>query len=156
MPLAGWWAGHFAVPNHHADCRSQYQQERCHSRNNWIASRPAPDAHRRRDGTRDDVAAFEPAFEVFGQIAGGAITRARFALQTFRADRFQIAVQRWHKRAQFRRRLFARLLDHRQRVLAQKWRTTGQKIEQDRAQTVDIRRRRKFAPADPFACSGAM
>ena len=34
----------------------------------------------------------EPALEVFGQIASGAIARSRFALQTFCADCFQISV----------------------------------------------------------------
>src|SRR6266487_3941108 len=89
--------------------------------NNWIAARPAPDPCRRRDGTRDDVAAFEPKFKVLGQIAGGVITRAWFAFQTFCTNCFQIAIERWRQGAQFRRGLLGGLVDHRQRVLAQKW-----------------------------------
>ena len=82
--------------------------------------------------------------KIFGQIAGGAITRAGFALQTFRTDGFQIAVERWRERAQFRRRFFGGLLDDSKRVLAQEWRPAGQEIKQDRAETVNVCRRCEF------------
>ena len=90
------------------------------------------------------MAACEPAFKVFGQIAGGAITRVWFALQTFCANGFQIVVEPWRERAQFRRRLFGGLLNDSKRVLAQEWCPAGQKIKQDRAETVNVRRRCEF------------
>src|SRR5207247_5399077 len=80
-------------------------------------------------------------FKVFGLIAGGAITRLWFALQRFCTNGFQIAVERWGERAQFRRRPFGGLLNDSKRVLAQEWRPAGEKIEQDRAETVNVRRR---------------
>src|SRR5438552_17770174 len=90
------------------------------------------------------MAACEPAFKVFGQIAGGAITSVWFALQTFCANGFQIAIERWRERAQFRRGLLPGLLNHRKRVLAQEWWLDGEKIKQDRGETVNVRRRRAF------------
>ena len=90
------------------------------------------------------MAACEPAFKVFGQIASGAITRVWFALQTFCANGFQIAIERWRERAQFRRGLLPGLLNHRKRVLAQEWWPAGEKIKQDRAETVNVRRRCEF------------
>src|SRR6266571_2886625 len=75
-----WTVDYFAFPSHDPDRCSECKQERSHCRNSWIASRPAQRAHRHRNRTRDDMAACEPAFKIFGQIPGRAITGAWFAL----------------------------------------------------------------------------
>src|SRR5206468_1096724 len=95
------------------------------------------------------MAACEPAFKVFGQVTSRAITRTWFALQTFCTNGFQIAVERWGKRAQFRRGFFGGLLDNSKRVLAQEWRPAGEKFEQDRAQTVNVGRRGQIGSRSP-------
>src|SRR5437762_1298403 len=109
-----------------------------------MSPRPAPCALGRRNRTCNNVAAFQPTFEIFSQSARRAIPRTWLSLQTFRADRLQIPIQPWHKSAQLRRRFLARLLNHLQRVLTQKWRTTRQQIEQNRTQTVNVSRRSEF------------
>src|SRR4029453_12354912 len=89
----------------------------------------AEGTHWSRNWSRDDRAVCQPAFKVFGQIAGRAITRVRFALHTFCANHFQIAVERWHKRAQFRRRLFSGLLNNSYPVLPPVWPPAPHKIQ---------------------------
>ena len=61
-------------------------------------------------------------------------------LQTFCADGFQVAVENWRERAQFRRWLFRSLFDNSKRVLTQEWRATGQKTKENRAETINVRR----------------
>ena len=103
-----------------------------------IPARPPPHTYWWRNRTRDNRPAFEPALEVFGQVAGGLITRFRFAFQTARADCFQIAIQRRRECAKFGRRLLGGLLNDGKRVLSQKRRPASEQIEQNRAETVNI------------------
>src|SRR6185369_5094752 len=58
----------------------------------------------------------------------------------FCANCFQIAIEFWRERAQLRRRLCRSLLNNSKRVLAQKWWPAGEKVKQDRAETVNVRR----------------
>src|SRR5439155_21476852 len=89
----------FIIPNQHADGRAQRQQKHRHSGNNWISPGPTPETHRRRKWTSHNGMPSEPAFKVSGQLASGAIARVWLSLQTFGADGFQIAVQRWREGA---------------------------------------------------------
>jgi hypothetical protein len=72
------------------------------------------------------------------QISRRLITRRWFPFETARANCFQIAICGRDERAQFGRRLLRRLLDHGQRVLAQKWRSASEQIEKHRTETVNI------------------
>src|SRR5205823_1798389 len=92
----------------------------------------------RRNATRNDWAAFQPAFEIDSQIACRAVARLRFALQTTRADCLQVAIERRYYRAQFRRRFFAGLLNHGQSVFAQERRTSGEQIKQQCSETINV------------------
>src|SRR5439155_18994500 len=112
----------------------------CRSSKLRVALRPAPGPHRRRNTTRNDRAAFQPAFEIDSQIACRAVARLRLALQATRADCLQVAIQRWSERAQFRSGLFAGLLNHGQSVFAQERRAPGKQIEQDCSETVNVGR----------------
>src|SRR5947207_892808 len=89
--------------------------------------------------------ACQPPFKVFGQIAGGAVTRSWFALQTFCTNGLQIAVESRGERPQFRGRLFRGLLNHSKRMLAEEWWPAGEKIKQDCPKTINVRRRCDFA-----------
>src|SRR5581483_420086 len=128
----------FAVPGHYPDNCSQGQQEHSHCRDNRIAPGPAEGARWSRNWSRDDRAVCQPAFKVFGQIAGRVITRARFAVQTFCANRFQIAVELWRESTQLGRWLFSGLLNSSKDVLTQKWWPARQEIEQNRPETINI------------------
>ena len=92
---------------------------------------------------RDDRASFKPAIEFRRQITSGVITQLRFALQRFGADRFQVAIEGRRESAQFRGRSFGCLLNHVERVLAQKRRPACQQIKENSAETVNIGSRRK-------------
>src|SRR5205807_5437679 len=81
---------------------------------------------------------FQPTFEIDSQVACGAIAHLWLALQATRADRLQVAIQCRRERAQFGRRLFAGLLNHGQSVFAQKRRTSGEQIEQECSETVNV------------------
>src|SRR6476646_6721378 len=58
----------------------------------WIPQPPPPDPYGRQYRPREDRAALEPAFQVFGEILGGAITCIRFAVETADANCLQVAV----------------------------------------------------------------
>src|SRR5262249_29439793 len=87
---------------------------------------PAPGSYRRRNATRNDRPPLPPAFELRGQLACSTISRLSLALQTTRVDRLQISIECRCKRAQFRCRVFAGLLNYRQRVFAQERRAPGE------------------------------
>src|SRR5213594_5107000 len=89
--------------------------------------------------------ACQPPFKVFGQIAGGAVTRSWFALQTFCTNGLQIAIESRRERPQFRGGLFRGLLNHSKRMLAEEWWPAGEKMKQDCAKTVNVCRRCEWA-----------
>src|SRR5215475_5456809 len=100
--------------------------------------------YRRRDGSCDDRAAVQPSLKIVGQFTSRAITGLWIALQAFRTNYFQVAIQRRCEAAQFRGRPLSRLLNSLQCMLASEWRLSSSQIEQDRPQTVDISHGRKI------------
>src|SRR6266496_5693147 len=121
-------------------CHGRANRCGCRSSKHRVTLRPAPGPHRRRNPTRKDRAAFQPAFEINSQIAGRAIARLRLALQATRADRLQVPIECWSERSQFRRRLFTGLLNHGQSMFAQERRTPGEQIKQQCSKTINVGR----------------
>ena len=96
------------------------------------------------DRTGDDRATFEPALQISREIAGRLVARFWITFETACANGFQIAIERAHERAKFRRWRFRCLPNYGERIVAQKRWSPGQQIEQNRAETINIGGRSKI------------
>src|SRR5207248_9730589 len=101
--------------------------------------------HRWRNGTGDNRISVQPPFKIVGEFASRAITGMWIAFQAFRADCFQVAIQRWCQSAQFGSGLLSCLLNGFEREFACDWRLASQEIEQNRPQTIDVRYGRELS-----------
>ena len=131
-------------PNH----REREQKTRTEgARQNRIATRPTPNSRWRSHRPRANWPALKPPLEIFRQRRGTLISCVRISFQATRTDRLQVAIDpaTLQERAQFRRGLFAGLLNHSQRVFAQKRWASNEQIEQDCSETINVRRRSKIS-----------
>ena len=110
-----------------------------------IPARPTPDPGSNRNRASENRAAVQPSFQVLGQIAGRLVARLRFALETTRTNRFQVAVERGRERTQPRRRIRRCLPNHGENIRPDEGRTISEEVKQDRAQAVNVGRGRELA-----------
>ena len=138
---------------------AQETERHQHSGQPAIAPNPAPGAEPESNRARDDGAVLQPVEEVLREASRGSITGRWVALEAARADCLQVPIQMRRERPQLRRGFLRRLFHDVERVVAHERRPAGEKLEQNRAQTVDISRgrepgRRARRPV-PARCSRA-
>src|SRR5262249_53490456 len=86
----------------------------------------------------DNRTAAEPAFQIGCHISGGLVARFWITFETARTNRLQIPIERWCQGAEFGRLHFRGLANHGKRILAPGWGASGQNVEQNCAETVNI------------------
>ena len=122
-----------------------------------VARAPSPGPFQRADGPGQDRPALEPAPEVVGQVGGRGVAPCGRLLQALQADRLQVARRpsvELPRRHRARCSVTWRSVSATRRRLER--RPAGQQLVEDRAEAVDVGRRRRSRSRRPAACSGAM
>src|SRR5204862_404384 len=102
---------------------------------------PFPGALQAADRASADGLAFEKTLQVFGQGKRRRITLPRILIETFEANRFQVARGLGLKSPRSDRLLRANLLQRVERCCTLKRRTAGEQLVEDGAEGPDIGRR---------------